>query len=367
MAFKLVQALQQRTGVPAAGQEKWLLDLVALGTVCDVVELVGENRVLASYGLKVMRRTRRIGLRALANIGGVDIASINSHHLGFVLGPRLNAAGRLEHAARSLELLQTTDAERAASISEELDQLNRQRRSDQETIFTAADRQAEMRPDDAVLLLADTGWSHGIVGIVASKLAEKWQKPVLVAQTMGEVTKGSGRSIGNFNLVEALRANVPLLTKFGGHYYAAGFTLPTDRLDELRTALNTYHAEHADTYVRPELEADAELSGLETADWELLGQLSLLEPYGQGNREPLLSLTDLTLKDTRRIGKDQTHLKLTLADDGKATMGAIGFGLALTHPDLKAGQPVTVFAHLNKNEFRGESTLQLVVRDIRYE
>jgi single-stranded-DNA-specific exonuclease len=175
VAFKLIQALQMRTGRPALGQEKWLLDLVALGTVCDVVDLVGENRVLASYGLRVMRRTRRPGLRALAVVGGVDITQITSHHLGYVLGPRMNAAGRLEHAARALELVMTSDENRALAIAEELEVLNLQRRSDQDVAFAAAMIMAEQYADDPVLVLADPGWSHGIVGIVASKLVEQWQ------------------------------------------------------------------------------------------------------------------------------------------------------------------------------------------------
>ena len=143
VAFKLVQALQRAAGTPEAGQEKWLLDLVAMGTICDVVPLVGENRALASYGLKVLRRTRRVGLRALAEVGGVEMGQLSAHEVGFVLGPRMNAAGRLEHAARSLELVMTADAGRAREIASELEELNRQRRADQAAILEMANEMAE--------------------------------------------------------------------------------------------------------------------------------------------------------------------------------------------------------------------------------
>ncbi|MDB5178081.1 MAG: single-stranded-DNA-specific exonuclease RecJ [Patescibacteria group bacterium] len=368
VAFKVVQALQLRTGKPAAGQEKWLLDLVALGTVCDVVTLVGENRVLASYGLRVMRRTRRVGLRALANVGGVDIAQISAHHLGFVLGPRMNAAGRLEHAARSLELVATSDAARAAAIAEELDVLNRQRRADQDTIFAAADEMAAAYADDPVLLVADPGWSHGVVGIVASKLVEKWQKPVLVAQVMGESTKGSARSYGAFNMVEALRANEGLLTKFGGHFFAAGYTLPTASLDALRVGLNEHFlSSDAQSYEVPVKVADVRLDDLEMADWPLLEHLELLEPYGSGNPRPLLEVPGLVVERLSKIGKDGRHMRLGLRDASGRRLAAIGFGLVARYPEVREGQRLTVLGELNKNEYQGRSSLQLGLSELSHE
>jgi len=367
VAFKVAQALQQRVGKPAAGQEKWLLDLAALGTVCDVVDLVGENRVLASYGLKVLHRTRRPGLRALAHVGGVDVSKITSHHLGFVLGPRMNAAGRLEHAARSLELVMTTDEARALAIAEELDGLNRQRRTDQDAVLKAASAMAEERSEDAVLVLAHPDWSHGIVGIVASKLVERWHKPVLVAQVMGEYTKGSARSTGTFNMVEALRANADMFTKFGGHFYAAGYTLPTTRLDDLRAGLNAfYQASEADTSPPP-TPSDVALDTMASLNWSCYEELQLLEPYGAGHQPPVFELPGVRVTRLAKIGQDKSHLKLTVAGREGQTLEAIGFGLVAKHPQLAEGQTVTVLAKLDKNEFRGQTTLQLQLADIRYE
>jgi single-stranded-DNA-specific exonuclease len=368
VAFKLVQALQQRTGKPEAGQEKWLLDLVALGTVCDVVSLVGENRVLASYGLRVMRRSRRLGLRSLAQVGGVEIAKITAYHLGYVLGPRMNAAGRLEHAAQSLELVMTHDGERAAHIAAELDLLNRQRRTDQDAIFSAADKLAEQYADDPVLVLADEGWSHGVVGIVASKLAEKWDKPVLVAQIMGDNVKGSARSRGGYNMVEAMRANADLFVKFGGHFFAAGYTLPVERLDALRAGLCKYYVDcGAGDLVSPELIADVSLPDLEPISFDLLDELELLEPHGAGNPKPLLELAGLTADGVSRIGSEGKHLKMVLRDGLNRRLPAIGFGLSTLHSVLKDGQVLTVMGHLNKNEWQGSSSLQLVLEKITYE
>ena len=367
VAFKVIQALQQLTGQPAVGQEKWLLDLVALGTVCDIVELTDENRVLASYGLRVMRQTRRPGLRALAGVAGVGIDSIASQHLGFGLGPRLNAAGRLEHAARALELVSTSDTVRAADLAEELNTLNTQRRATQATVVAAADQLAAQYAADPVLVLADPNWSHGIVGIVASKLMEKWHKPVLVAQVMGEHTKGSARSTGSFNMVAALRAKPDLFSKYGGHFYAAGYTLPTARLHELRQHLNAYFvAEQADTSP-PAIVGDVALADLSEVTWTLYEALELMQPFGQANPEPVLELSGLTARMVKPIGADKTHLRLELSDRLGRRLAAIGFGMTAKHPDLKEGMAVTVLGTLNNNIYQGRSTLQLLVTDIRYE
>jgi single-stranded-DNA-specific exonuclease len=360
VAFKLVQALQQRSGMPGAGQEKWLLDLVALGTVCDVVDLVGENRVLVSYGLKVMRQTRRPGLRALASVGGIEIAGVTAEQLGFVIGPRMNAAGRLEHAARSLELVTTGDAERGVVIAGELDYLNQERRATQANVLSAADAMAATYADDGVLVLADTDWNHGIVGIVASKLVEKWHKPTLVMQIMGDTTKGSARSTGDFNMVDGLRAVSHHLTKFGGHYYAAGYSLPTANLEAFRADLNAYFAESGHLQSdRPTAEPEVFLDGLAETDWQLLNDLELLQPFGAGNPQPLLGLSSLTLARVDRMGADQRHYRLQLSDDRGGRGEAVGFGLVERYPNLAAGQRVDLCLKLNKNVWQGRERLQL--------
>ncbi len=365
VAYAVVRALQQRTGKPAAGQEKWLLDLVALGTVCDVVPLVGENRTMVSYGLRVLRKTRRQGLRALAAVGGVRLEQLAAYHLGYVLGPRMNAAGRLEHAARSLELVMTAEGDRAREIAFELDELNGQRRADQEAILAAAEVMAAERAADRVLVLADAGWSHGVVGIVASKLVQKLQRPVLVAQVLGEFTKGSARSVPGFNMVEALRANAGLFEKFGGHFFAAGYTLATERLEELRMGLNVYYDSLGGVGGGvTEVPVDVRLEGLARVDWPLLNDLALLEPHGSGNVRPVLAIGGLTVEAVTTMGREGKHMRLRLRDREGKGLTAVGFDMARRYSEVQEGQAVTIVGELNKNDFQGISSIQMILSGI---
>ena len=365
VAFKLVQALQKKTSQPEAGQEKWLLDLVALGTVCDVVNLIGENRVLVHYGLKVLQKTRRPGLKALMAVGGVQPADIKAFHLGFVLGPRLNAAGRLEHANQSLELLSTTDPAEAARIAAELDGLNRQRRSDQDAIYAAANEMAQEYKDDPVLVLAHPDWSHGIVGIVASKLVEKHRKPVLVMQILGDKTKGSGRSTSTYSMVDGLTATSQYLERFGGHFFAGGCTLKTKDLDDFRSAINRHFREGGFVQAAPqEAVIDYWLEGAGQIDWPLFRALSQLEPFGMGNPEPVLRLEGLILGQLRPVGAQGQHLKIDFATPEGQRLAGIGFGLAERYRELSPGQTVGAVFRLQDNTFQGRTTLQLQVLEM---
>lgn len=366
VAFKLAQALQTEFGLPLAGQEKWMLDLVALGTVCDVVPLVGENRALVSYGLKVLRQTRRVGIRELALVGRTTPAELTSYHLGFVLGPRMNAAGRLEHAARSLELMLTSDVLRARVIAEELDYLNDQRKADQKRIFERARILAEKYTNDPVLLISASDWSHGVVGIVASKLVELCHKPVLVAQEMGDNTKGSGRSVPGFNLVEAMRSADSLFSKYGGHYFAAGFTLPTNKLPALRKALNLYAKNNPPAPYSDDILTEITLADLEMVEWKLMDDIAMLEPFGSGNSRPLVRIANLRIVEKREIGQDKTHLKLTLADPKQRRLSSVAFGMAKPYSSLKTGDYIDVIGNLSKNEYNGSSTIQLMIEKIVY-
>jgi single-stranded-DNA-specific exonuclease len=331
-----------------------------------VVPLVGENRVLASFGLKVMRQTRRVGLRELALVGRTIPADLTSYHLGFVLGPRMNAAGRLEHAARSLELMMTDDVARARAIAEELDYLNDKRKADQKHIFEQASILAEKYIDDPILFVSGTDWSHGVVGIVASKLVEKYHKPVLVAQEMGEMTKGSARSVPGFNLVEALRSTPELFTKFGGHYFAAGYTLPTANIEGLRVALNTYATKHpADPY-SDTINVEIELNDLKEVEWDLLRSIEMMEPFGSGNARPNLRIADLRLVEVKAIGQDKSHLRINVADQKQRRLAGIGFGMAKTYSELKSGDYVDIIGHLNKNEYNGSATIQVMIDSINH-
>ena len=359
VAFKLVQALQTKlTGLPE-GQEKWLLDLVALGTVCDVVELNGENRANVFWGLQVLARTRRPGLRALMEVAGLAPAKLSARSLGFVLGPHLNAAGRLETAELSLELLTTPDPLRAVEIAYDLHEMNARRRTEQDRITKQALEQAKAFASDPVLVLSDPSWSHGIVGIVAAKVLEAVQKPAFILQELGDETKGSARSFGDFSAVEAIRAAEQWLIKGGGHKLAAGVTLKTMQIPALRQALNDFYRAQVlkdqERYLEPS--ADAIVSDLSELNTELMQLISSLQPFGHGNPEPLFHLPHGVVHGRRNLGKDASHLKLEVGDARGHHWPLIGFSMAQKYLQ-DVGDEIGVWFKLIENEWNGKTTLE---------
>ena len=219
-----------------------------------------------------------------------------------------------------------------------------------------------------VLLLADPGWSHGIVGIVASKLVETHHKPVLVAQILGESTKGSARSVGSFNMVEALRANEPLLTKFGGHFFAAGYTLPTANLEALRRGLCDYYVSSGAAVDGPAgIVADLELTGLAEVSWPTFDALALLEPHGAGNPAPYVGLSQVSLDRPSLVGQKRTHLRTGLTDESGRRLGGIGFGLGERFSNTPNGAKVKAIGTLDVNEYMGNRSLQLIIAELIHE
>ncbi|MEX0932079.1 MAG: single-stranded-DNA-specific exonuclease RecJ [Candidatus Saccharimonadales bacterium] len=366
VAFKLVQALRMdgASSKFKVSHEKWLLDLVALGTVSDVVGLVGENRTLVYWGLKVLSKTPRVGLRALAVVGGIDIKEIDTFHIGFVLGPRMNAAGRLTHAKQSLDLLLSKDRIQAIGIAKELDRLNRQRRTDQDKIMESALEMAEELVDDPVLVLAHPDWSHGIIGIVAAKLLETYGKPTLLLQIMGEEAKGSARSLGNFNMVEALNYCSDLTLKHGGHHFAAGCTIKASNVKKLRKKLNEYYVKNGfkDLALSLELAAEYDTDNLGELTWSLYEDIEKLKPFGNSNEKPVIKVSGVNLVELRPVGATGKHLKLTVAKED-SRMGGIGFSLA-DKTEAQKGGVVDIWCELDKNHFNGQTSLQLIVKKI---
>lgn len=335
VAFKLVQALQSSVpGIPV-GQEKWLLDLVALGTVCDVVALQGENRALVYWGLKVMQQTRRPGLRALMHISRTDPSALQASDLGFRLGPRLNAAGRLKHARHSLDLLRSTTMDEARTHAELLDRLNSERRLLQHRIVEEASVMAAT-DEHPVLILAQEGWSQGVVGIVAAKLMEMYKKPTFVMEVTGEITKGSARAFGDFSAVEAIRAAEDFMLSGGGHAAAGGVTIRSQDLDRFRETVNQHYRSlnlDAQTQARQlEPQGEIALDSFQVMTRELLDKLAGLEPFGNSNPEPLFEFSQLSVVSQKLVGQQQNHLKLELADQEGSTISAIAFNRAELAP-----------------------------------
>jgi len=334
LAFYMVAALRSRLraeGWPAAVSfdPRSLLDLVALGTIADVVPLVEENRILVATGLRVMAKTVRPGLRALMQICQVDPKiGIDTSHVGFRLGPRLNAAGRLGDAGLALDVLLAAtkeDGEKAAAV---LDEKNQERRKIQSAVEQAAEEQAKeiLNADPAVaaLVVAGHGWHPGVLGIVAARLAESHARPALVIGFEGDTGRGSGRSHGGFNLYDALASSREHLIAFGGHAAAAGLSLKPDAFEAFRADFLAASAGWAAVGPKKQIEVDAEVS-VEQLDPEGIAQLCRVGPFGCENEPPLVGLRGVTVVSRRLLGND--HVLVTLSQ-GSATVDAIGFGLA---------------------------------------
>ena len=360
VAFKLVQALQTELDGLAPGQEKWLLDLVALGTVCDVVELTDENRTNVYWGLQVMKKTRRAGVKLLMAVSRVEPEKLVARSLGFGLGPRLNAAGRLETAQLALDLLTTTDNVKALELAELLDVMNQERRTEQDRIFKAAKLQAEKLVSDNVLIVSDPSWSHGIIGIVAAKLLEKYHKPAFVLQELPDGTaKGSARSFGDFSAVAGIRATDEHLIKGGGHKLAAGVTLETKNIAAWRQAMNEFYKslELTDQLRHLDVRSDVTLTDFRLCTEENVTDLSLLEPYGNGNPEPVFEFPKLHVSSRRTMGAEGQHVKYRFVDANSQTMDMIAFGKAETFT-AEVGDTVSVWCELGINEWNGRRAVE---------
>lgn len=360
VAFKLVQALQTVLDGLPTGHEKWLLDLVALGTVCDVVALTGENRMIVYWGLKVMQKTRRPGLKMLLAVSRVTADTLNARSLGFGLGPRLNAAGRLETAQLALDLLTSTDRTKALRLAERLDVMNTERRAEQDRIFREAKEKAMTHDADHVLIVSDASWSHGIIGIVAAKLLETYHKPTFVLQELEDGTaKGSARSFGDFSAVAGIRATEMLLIKGGGHKLAAGVTLQTTNIDQWRTAINAYYRtlnlEDQQRHLQPV--ADVTMDTFDGLDEQLLNELARLEPYGNGNPEPVFCIRGAAVMHRRVMGTEAQHVRYTVTDSVGKTLQMVAWGKA-DEFTAEVGDSVDVWFNLTLNEWQGRRSIE---------
>ena len=358
VAFKLVQALIPALGLPEQFHLH-LLDYVALATVADVVPLTGENRILVKHGLKVLAQSRWPGLRALIEGAGLSGKELRAGQLGFILGPRLNAAGRIGDAGDGVRLLLTDDRVEALSLAGKLEGLNGQRQALDQRMLDDALEQVERDADperDAGLVLAGEGWHPGVVGIVASRIVERYGRPTFLIAFDGDIGKGSGRSISRFDLHGALTACGDLLERYGGHHMAAGLTIRREQLAAFRERFAAYAREHlAPEDLGPEQRVDLVI-GLEEATTDLERLCRYLEPCGAGNPSPVYGVRGVRLAGHGRVGTN--HLKGTL-DDGAARLPAIGFQWADRVPWLaEAGGMLDAAFRVECNEWNGCTTLQ---------
>ena len=359
VAFKLVQALQTELDGLPDGYEKWLLDLVALGTVCDIVTLADENRANVYWGLEVLKKQQRPGLKALMAVAGIEPEQVNARHLGFGLGPRMNAAGRLETAQHALDMLMARDGLAALEASEKLEELNVKRRGIQDAIFEEACVQAEGLADDPVLVVSSDDWNHGVIGIVASKLVEKYKKPVFIIGERGEEATGSARSFGDFSAADAVRAADDIIIKGGGHGAAAGVTLETKKIGDFRQRVNEFYDSlqltNQERYLLPR--ADVEIDDFSEITEELIENLAKMEPFGNGNPEPVLKITRASVLSMRRMGADGQHVKLALRDKNGKVLQMLAFN-APEEFFREPGDEVAAWFQSTVNEWQGVRTVE---------
>ena len=358
VALKLVCACE---GNAAAMLERYA-DLVAVGTVADVMPLVGENRFLVRQGLEKLVHNPRPGFAAMLREAGVDPERITASSIGFSLAPRLNAAGRLGQATRAAELLMATEPDKAAALAAELCELNRQRQSIETEIWKDALHQLEGRHPDEPIVLASDRWHQGVIGIAASRLAEQFSLPAIMVCLNGDHGKGSCRSYGGFNLFEALSACSRHLLGFGGHALAAGMTISRDKLNDFRAALAAYYRANRPKPV-PDVNCDLLIRDPSLLTLENVRELDRLEPFGNANPKPVFCFSDALLESADQVGGGR-HLKVRVSLGG-ARLDGIFFSHSAQALGVAAGDRVDLAFTPQINEFRGHASVQLVISALR--
>jgi len=366
LAYKLAQAYLETYPQPGVDPAEWL-DLVAIGTVADLALLTGENRQLVKGGIDRIRRQNRLGLQALAGVAGIDLGTCDSSTIGFGLGPRLNAAGRIDSAMNAFELLTTTDNQRAGVLAQLLESQNSKRQAETHEIREqAAARVLEQDPDALLFFAADPAFSPGVVGLAASRLAESFYRPAIVAHQGETFTVGSCRSIPEFHITRALDECAGLLVRHGGHAAAAGFTVHNELVPALVEQLMAIAArELAEVPLEPVIDIDREIK-LEKLNpgfvAGIFNDLHLLEPTGRGNPEPVFASYNVAVRQARVVGMEGKHLKLTL-EAGKSIYDAIAFQQGHWLADMP--ERVDIVYRFEENRYMGRVSTQLNVRDIR--
>ncbi|MEK3882720.1 single-stranded-DNA-specific exonuclease RecJ [Paenibacillus sp. PL2-23] len=370
VAFKLATALLDRPPLEYA-------DIVSLGTIADLMPLLDENRILVRYGLEKLRKEAGTGFRALAEASGIELEGIVSTSIAFGMGPRINAAGRLDHAKKAVALLTTNDYDEAILSAIQLDTLNKERQRIVDAIVKEAEEQWQQKLHRAeqggvkppsVIVLGSEGWNVGVIGIVASKLLERHYRPVVILGIDSEtgMCKGSARSIEGYDLHAALTECEELLDHYGGHQAAAGMTLHRKQLEQLELRLSKLAEDWLeDEDWIPKSQVDI-VCGLEDATLETISQLALLEPFGVANPSPRMMLSGVEVADRRAIGKESKHLKLSLGS-GRRLLDGIGFGMGDKLAAMPAGCRIECIGELSINEWNNQRKPQLQLHDLHYE
>lgn len=364
VALKLIQALALK--IDTKIDYRNILPIVAIGTVADVVSLTGENRIIVKNGLYMIKYTDNQGVNALLEVTGLGNKEINSGHIGFVIGPRINATGRIGMAKYAVHLFTTKDYNEAMRLANMLDEENIKRQNIEAKILEEAEYIINKEVDlekDKILVIASENWHSGVIGIVSSRITEKYHRPSILISIEGDEGRGSARSISSFDLYENLSKCKDLLIKFGGHRQAAGLTIKKDEIDKFRKRINNIADEILDEIdLVPQSIVDAEID-IEEVILDSAKELKLLEPFGINNPSPIFLLRGILIKAIRPIGKDGKHLKLTIMKADQY-VDCIGFNFGSYYNDLKIGQKIDLVVSIDINDFLGQQSVQLIIRDI---
>ena len=358
VVFKLIQALSIRLDLEEKEFLKYL-DLVCVGTISDIVPLVDENRVIAKLGLKLVNVTKNIGLKSLLISSGFK--EIDANTISFGIAPKINACGRMGHAEEALNLLLSNNYVKVQELTEKLNTYNKIRQETEKNIYEEAIDKIKYEEDKSVIVLGSENWHHGVIGIVASKITEMYFKPTILLCFEDDIAKGSGRSVQGFDLHNALCLCSDLLEKYGGHEMAIGLSLKKENFDAFKEKFEQIANENKVDEIIPVIYIDNQINS-KTCSLELVKQLKLLEPFGEGNKVPLFIYKNLKIDSIRTLTEGK-HLKLTLKDENNI-INAIGFNMGHVADNYLIGDKVDVIGYLEINSFNGKETVQINMKDI---
>ena len=363
VALKLVAALEDGNMDSAV---EYFGDLAAIGTIGDVVPLTGENRKLVKRGLQMLQNTENMGLNALLQLAGLEDKTLTAENVAFGIVPRINAAGRMGSARLAMELLLCESEEEAADLAQKINDLNKQRQQQEIFIMEDIERLLSEHPEklkERVLVLAGENWHHGVIGIVSAKISERFSKPNLLISVDGKEATGSARSFGEFSLFKALTSCSSLLTKYGGHKQAAGFSLPTENIEGFSREINRYAREYFDEMPRYTYVIDRTLTA-EEMTVENIEQLELLQPFGAENQSPVFLVKQLKVSAITPLS-DNKHIKITFETEHKKSFQGLYFGMSTDRFCFEIGNTVDLVASVGINEYNGRKSVSVKIKDIR--
>jgi single-stranded-DNA-specific exonuclease len=362
LSFKFLKHLNSFLNITDV--ENKLLELACLGTIADIVDLIGDNRIITYNGLKLINDTKIIGLKKLIEKAGIVDKIIESYHIGYILAPRINAAGRMSSAIKAIRLMLTEDENEAEYLAEELERLNLYRKQTESEIFNEAINKIEedYLYKKNIIVVYGENWHEGVLGIVSSKITEKYEKPSIVISVKEGIGKGSARSLDYLNIYEALKSSEQYLSKYGGHKLAAGLTLNIENINQLYNELNKYIDKIALNELEyKELDVDSYIESKDIT-YRLYDEIYKFEPFGHGNHKPIFAIENVVVKDLRRVGKIGNHLSFKV-EGYNNDIPVIGFGkIGLLEKILT--KPSSLIVSITENEFRGNKKLQLVLINV---